>query len=373
MRHFSFSFVRARLPQTFAIAATAFVAACAVPEEAPPPVEEVGTSTQAVTADDAIARAEEWVAAKLLYCQAANGAPDADASCSATCNRKHNTEWDPYRSDCSGLVSWAWGLPAPGRTTAEFAPNQSDITKVIDASTLQPGDAVNTDDSLSNEHHVMLFKKWTVNGKTATFIEEPGCAANPDYAHEFTSDVTLNGTSITVTYNGITFKRAIRYREPLTASPPSRVKRTASPGNASTRRFADTMPGYAATPGLCPGPADEQCCTPPASMSTSGSTSAVSSGITTSGASGSSTTAATIERCRRWWGGRGWREERQRHALKQQLLGESERLEHGPPRARAVRRPRASPAPRASLSPTANRAAEPCRPSSSRIGAKRSR
>ena len=57
-------------------------------------------------------------------------------------------------SDCSGLVSWAWGLPAPGRTTAEFAPNQSDITTAIQASALAMGDAVNTDDSVSSEHHI---------------------------------------------------------------------------------------------------------------------------------------------------------------------------------------------------------------------------
>jgi MYXO-CTERM domain-containing protein len=56
----------------------------------------------------------------------------------------------------------------------------------------------------------MLFKAWTTPSKEATFIEEPGCSATPNYAHEFTSAVTLNGTSITVAYNGITFK-AIRY------------------------------------------------------------------------------------------------------------------------------------------------------------------
>jgi hypothetical protein len=177
----------------------------------------LGTSAAAITASDAISRAEEWVAAKLLYCQSPNGAEDADPSCAPVCMRTSNPAWDPYRSDCSGLVSWAWGLPAPGRTTAELAPNTSDITSVIDASTLAMGDAVNTDDSVSDEHHVMLFVAWTKPGLEATFIEEPGCSATPDYAHEFTSAVSISGTSITVAENGFTFK-AIRYAQ-LTASP----------------------------------------------------------------------------------------------------------------------------------------------------------
>ena len=185
-------------------------------EPGEPAVEEVGTSAAAITASDAIARAEEWVTAKLLYCQSPNGAPDADPACPATCVRQSNPAWDPYRSDCSGLVSWAWGLPAPGRTTAEFAPNQTDITKAIQASTLAMGDAVCTDDATSNDHHIMLFKAWVTPGSEATFIEEPGCSANPDYAHEFSSSVTLSGTQIKVAYNGMTFT-AIRYGG-LTAS-----------------------------------------------------------------------------------------------------------------------------------------------------------
>ena len=188
-------------------------AACAAPVDSAPDEADpaLGTSVAAVTAADAIARAEEWVAAKLLYCQSPNGADDSiDPACSPVCMRTSNPAWDPYRSDCSGLVSWAWELPAPGHTTAEFAPNQAGITSVIDASTLAMGDAVNTDDSASSEHHIMLFKGWTVPGQTATFIEEPGCSANPDYAHEFTSTVSIQGTSITVDYNGITFE-AIRY------------------------------------------------------------------------------------------------------------------------------------------------------------------
>ena len=69
-----------------------------------------------------IANAEEWVNAKLAYCQSPDGEPDPDSSCSSTCERESNPEWDPYRSDCSGFVSWAWQLSAPGLVTDEFAP-----------------------------------------------------------------------------------------------------------------------------------------------------------------------------------------------------------------------------------------------------------
>jgi MYXO-CTERM domain-containing protein len=179
---------------------------CAGPA-AEPGREHVAESAAAITGAAAIANAEQWVSAKLLYCQSPNHASDTiDPACPAICTRTDNAAWDPYRSDCSGLVSWAWGLPPPGHTTYGFAPFATDITEAIAASALAPGDAVN------NSDHVMLFKAWVTPGQTATFIEEPGCSATPNYAHEFTSGVTINGTQITVAYNGMTFT-AIHFLE----------------------------------------------------------------------------------------------------------------------------------------------------------------
>ena len=277
------------------------IAACSSVAE--PGSEDLGASASAITAAESITRAEEWVTAKLLYCQSPNGADDSiDPSCPAVCVRTSNPLWDPYRSDCSGLVSWAWGLPAPGRTTAEFAPNQADITSVISASSLQMGDAVNTDDSASNEHHIMLFKGWTVTGQTATFIEEPGCSSNPNYAHEFTSNVTLSGTSITVAYNGITFK-AIRYggltsggsssSSGSSGTPPPSCTVNGVAGTCIDTSVCATMPGYVSTPGDCPGPATEQCCTPTGSTSASSSSSTTSSSGTSSGGHSSSGSTGT--------------------------------------------------------------------------------
>jgi hypothetical protein len=189
-------------------------AGCSATPDAPSG-EAVGTSDDALTTADAVARADQWVAANLQYCQSANHARDYDTACSTYCSRTDNSAWDPYRSDCSGLVSWAWGLPAPGRVTGQFAPFETDITHAITASTLQAGDAVN------NSDHIMLFKAWTVPGSQATFIEEPGCSSAITHAHEFTSSVTLSGSTISVAYTGMTFT-AIRYGALLPPPPPNK-------------------------------------------------------------------------------------------------------------------------------------------------------
>jgi uncharacterized membrane protein YgcG len=175
--------------------------------------EVTATTSSAITSDDALSRAQQWVTAKLLYCQSANGQPDDDTSCSSVCMRESNPAWDPYRSDCSGFVSWAWDLPAPGRVTSEFAPFETDITTAIQASDLQPGDACN----LTAGGHIVLFVQWVTPGKSALFMEEPGCSANPPYAHEFQSDVTIDGVNIDIAYEGESFT-AIRYSQ-LTQSP----------------------------------------------------------------------------------------------------------------------------------------------------------
>jgi hypothetical protein len=150
-----------------------------------------------------LARGMQWVAAQLEYCQAPNHATDHDSACPSTCERMDNPEWDPYRSDCSGFVSWAWELPPPGRTTKNFAPFQTDLTHVIAADELRPGDAVN------NSEHVMLFEKWVTQGSEAMFLEETGCSSSTPYAVEIKASVTTDGNSIVVQYHGT--YTAIRY------------------------------------------------------------------------------------------------------------------------------------------------------------------
>ena len=201
--------------------------------------EEVAKAAQAISSDDAVKRAMEWVNAKLKYCQAPNHAHDYDVACSSTCSRQNNPKWDPYRSDCSGLVSWSWGLPAPGLTTLGFAPFNTSVTHVIKAIDLRPGDAVN------NDGHVMLFKNWVQKGKSAVFIEEPGCSATPNYAHQFSSDVSLNGAIISVSSKGETF-HAIRYNK-ITVEKTLKAKATRKWSNA--RRYHGKKADYIACAG----------------------------------------------------------------------------------------------------------------------------
>lgn len=68
-------------------------------------------------------RSPRWVDVGMPYCGGHNNG--TDYICGGTCVRTGacaNPDWDPYRSDCSGYVSWAWGLPptgSGGRTTGD--------------------------------------------------------------------------------------------------------------------------------------------------------------------------------------------------------------------------------------------------------------
>jgi hypothetical protein len=156
----------------------------------------IAARARAVTGPEAVARAAEWVAAGMPYCQCPYGGWDSNGYCA---NRPENPAWDPYRSDCSGLVSWAWALGGPGRVTSQFAPFNGAVSFVIDASDLSPGDAINSSE------HIMLFKGWVTHGKVATFIEEY------DWGHD------AREKSFTVWINGSTITRADWPSNPFTA------------------------------------------------------------------------------------------------------------------------------------------------------------
>lgn len=223
-----------------AVAVGAVLVACASPstsESTGDSAEAItGSSASALTTDDAVNRAMLWANAKLQYCWTPNGGNNhtaGDLACAEICKRTANPEWDPYRSDCSGLVSWAWNLPAPGRTTLGFYPYQKDITVGIQAMDLRAGDAIN------NNEHVMLFKEWVTVGKRATFIEEPGCSSSTPYAHEVTSDVTINGMTITPAVEGRSFT-AIRYTKLALATTESKQTSGATPTTTPSSTPAST-------------------------------------------------------------------------------------------------------------------------------------
>jgi hypothetical protein len=209
--------MRPRHAPLLSFAALAALVACSsaapveMSQERGIPVQHTAISQAAysspVTRSQVIANAEQWVSAMLTYCQSPNGQPDGDTSCSSVCMRTSNPQWDPYRSDCSGFVSWAWELPPPGLVTGDFAPIGSSDSNTINCTDMKPGDAANR---YPNTGHIVLFKNWITPGSEAVFIEEPGCSASMPYAHEFQSTVTCSGSTVNIGYEGDTFT-AIRY------------------------------------------------------------------------------------------------------------------------------------------------------------------
>jgi hypothetical protein len=164
----------------------------------------VGSTQSAIATDDVISRGMQWVDAELQYCESAYDQPDYDPACSSVCYRQENPAWDAYRSDCSGFVTWSWGLPPVGDggyVTGDFAPYSSTFSHVIPAASLQPGDAANR----NSGGHIVLFKQWVAVGSVAVFMEEPGCSSPTPYAHEFTSNVSISGSNVYIDFEGDTF------------------------------------------------------------------------------------------------------------------------------------------------------------------------
>jgi hypothetical protein len=70
--------------------------------------------------------------------------------------------YDGYKADCSGYVSYAWGLNAPGIGTNQFVSENYAI--VISISDLQPGDVLNNDQA-DTAGHMVIFVKWLDRAK----------------------------------------------------------------------------------------------------------------------------------------------------------------------------------------------------------------
>jgi len=119
-----------------------------------------------ITRSEVIQRAKEWTAKKIPYCQC-NGPKECCGSC-PYCSK--------YRCDCSGYVSYTWGLPY-GYTTSTLPEVSHKITK----NELQEGDIL-----LNRAEHVVLFGGWVNASKTHYFgYQEPGChTSGPHYAFQ---------------------------------------------------------------------------------------------------------------------------------------------------------------------------------------------
>ena len=139
-------------------------------------------TTSSSTRDAMIDRARQWANAKMPYCGAVPGG--WDGICGVTCTgRPRRADWDAYRSDCSGFVSWVWQLKyEDGHRTWGFAPfNQEGpaFSERISPNDLLPGDALNSTTSDIYAQHIILFTGWAdkANGMIAT-MEEANCSAD---------------------------------------------------------------------------------------------------------------------------------------------------------------------------------------------------
>src|SRR5580692_10041021 len=201
-------------------------AACSSAGPGGPPVASTGA---AIASSDTVTRAMEWVDAELHYCESAYGEPDGDTSCSPVCWRQENKAWDAYRSDCSGFVTWSWGLPPVGDggyVTGDFAPYSDSFSHVISGESMQAGDALNR----NSGGHIVLFKHWVTPGSSAVFMEEPGCSSPTPYAHEFSSEVSISGSDVYIAFEGDSFT-SIRF-DGITHGPPPPPPEVTSIGSA---------------------------------------------------------------------------------------------------------------------------------------------
>jgi hypothetical protein len=91
--------------------------------------------------DEIIARAKIWVERGVPY--------------------SWTTIFQGYRADCSGYVSYAWGLPTPGFTTDTLRFVAAEISK----DQLRPGDIMNNR-GVAEDGHTVIFAGWADASKT---------------------------------------------------------------------------------------------------------------------------------------------------------------------------------------------------------------
>lgn len=135
------------------------VVAVDIPEDRLPgvPVQgDPGGGTPSGTRQRTLERAATWLTA--------NGGRPVPYS--------QNAHWsDGYRQDCSGYVSMALGLRAPGETTVGLANNRG-ITRPIGMGELQPGDLVIDAIGNSNTRHAVIFERWNDAAHTSYLAYE---------------------------------------------------------------------------------------------------------------------------------------------------------------------------------------------------------
>ncbi|MGZ6094038.1 MAG: hypothetical protein ACXWUG_18550 [Polyangiales bacterium] len=128
--------------------------------------QKISSTSQAITTSEIMARADEYIAAKVPYCGGVRGG--TDYICGGTCVRPA-APWDAYRSDCSGFVSWCWQIASDPTTSVLMTDRTgSNGWTTIKIDDLSAGDAVVCDG------HVKLFSKF-VSATSAEIYEEYDC------------------------------------------------------------------------------------------------------------------------------------------------------------------------------------------------------
>ncbi|MDX3228524.1 VCBS repeat-containing protein, partial [Streptomyces sp. ME19-01-6] len=103
-------------------------------------------AAQPISRNEVITRAKSWLIPSVPYSQSAY----------------HTNQYGTYRTDCSGYVSMAWGLPGkpqdPNGGTNTVGLTQ--ISNAIGKEDLRTGDALIDANGDENTRHAVLFEKW---------------------------------------------------------------------------------------------------------------------------------------------------------------------------------------------------------------------
>ena len=143
------------------------------------------TANGAITPSEAYTRAQAWIAARVPYNQGATyPAPDNPVG--------------PYRTDCSGFVSMAWGLSQS--LTTQTLPH---VATQIAASQLQEGDILDYNSTINpgNGSHVVMFVGWANSQHTMyTEDEEAGGLGAVQRTIPFPYDAAMDGSGSWIPY-----------------------------------------------------------------------------------------------------------------------------------------------------------------------------
>lgn len=112
-----------------------------------------------VTRAAALARARSWVSDDVTYSQ----------------NRCFKNGYGDYRTDCSGLVSLAWGLGGLGDTWATV--NLDERSTPISGADLLPGDALLRYTGDPHTNHTAVFVRWSDSDRTKPVVIEQTAGA----------------------------------------------------------------------------------------------------------------------------------------------------------------------------------------------------